>query len=180
MCIFPALRSSCAFWCLLLFQEKAITPGESCLFPGTDWLIGNHSDELTPWIPVIAARRVISRHNLTQQLKCQLISPIGNIIMDVWLWVCEYVCVFVGSLVCVCDHLMAMLSLSPRTVSVLNLGESNTNSNILSLQTCNDLLVWLWVITCLLLSLQVLSLLPLLRPALLLLWLLWKIPEAPV
>lgn len=64
---------------------------------------------------------------------------------------------------------MAMLSLSPRTVSVLNLGESNTNSNILSLQTCNDLLVWLWVITSLLLSLQVLSLLPLLRPALLLL-----------
>lgn len=71
------------FGCLLLFQEKAITPGESCLFPGTDWLIGNHSDELTPWIPVIAARRVISRHNLTQQLKCQLISPIGNITMDV-------------------------------------------------------------------------------------------------
>lgn len=44
----------------LLFQEKAITPGESFLFPGTDWLIGNHSDELTPWISVIAARRVIN------------------------------------------------------------------------------------------------------------------------
>lgn len=26
------------------------------LFPETDWIIGNHSDELTPWIPVIAAR----------------------------------------------------------------------------------------------------------------------------
>ncbi|KAM9424614.1 putative tRNA (uracil-O(2)-)-methyltransferase isoform 1-T1 [Pholidichthys leucotaenia] len=36
--------------------EKAITPSESFLFPSTDWLIGNHSDELTPWIPVIAAR----------------------------------------------------------------------------------------------------------------------------
>ncbi|XP_006810330.2 probable tRNA (uracil-O(2)-)-methyltransferase [Neolamprologus brichardi] len=36
--------------------EKAITPSESFLFLGTDWLIGNHSDELTPWIPVIAAR----------------------------------------------------------------------------------------------------------------------------
>ncbi|XP_073331744.1 probable tRNA (uracil-O(2)-)-methyltransferase isoform X3 [Pagrus major] len=36
--------------------EKAITPSERFLFPGTDWLIGNHSDELTPWIPVIAAR----------------------------------------------------------------------------------------------------------------------------
>lgn len=44
----------------LLFQEKAITPSESFLFPGTDWLIGNHSDELTPWISVIAARRVIN------------------------------------------------------------------------------------------------------------------------
>ncbi|CAG00715.1 unnamed protein product, partial [Tetraodon nigroviridis] len=37
--------------------EKAITPSESFLFPDTDWLIGNHSDELTPWISVIAARR---------------------------------------------------------------------------------------------------------------------------
>ncbi|KAK7475025.1 hypothetical protein BaRGS_00033706 [Batillaria attramentaria] len=26
------------------------------LFPDYDWLIGNHSDELTPWIPVMAAR----------------------------------------------------------------------------------------------------------------------------
>ncbi|XP_029382841.1 putative tRNA (uracil-O(2)-)-methyltransferase isoform X1 [Echeneis naucrates] len=39
-----------------VLEEKAITPSDSCLFPGTDWLIGNHSDELTPWIPVIAAR----------------------------------------------------------------------------------------------------------------------------
>ncbi|MBZ3890378.1 putative tRNA (uracil-O(2)-)-methyltransferase [Sciurus carolinensis] len=37
-------------------EEDAITPGEETLFPGVDWLIGNHSDELTPWIPVIAAR----------------------------------------------------------------------------------------------------------------------------
>uniref|UniRef100_A0AAR2LEJ7 tRNA (uracil-O(2)-)-methyltransferase n=1 Tax=Pygocentrus nattereri TaxID=42514 RepID=A0AAR2LEJ7_PYGNA len=37
-------------------EEKAITPSASFLFPETDWLIGNHSDELTPWIPVIAAR----------------------------------------------------------------------------------------------------------------------------
>nr|XP_040036582.1 probable tRNA (uracil-O(2)-)-methyltransferase [Gasterosteus aculeatus aculeatus] len=39
-----------------LLEEKAITPSERFLFPGADWLIGNHSDELTPWIPVIAAR----------------------------------------------------------------------------------------------------------------------------
>nr|XP_043878700.1 probable tRNA (uracil-O(2)-)-methyltransferase [Solea senegalensis] len=43
-----------------LLEEKAITPSESCLFPGTDWLIGNHSDELTPWIPIIAARSCYS------------------------------------------------------------------------------------------------------------------------
>lgn len=35
-----------------------ITPSDSCLYPDYDWLIGNHSDELTPWIPVIAARYV--------------------------------------------------------------------------------------------------------------------------
>ncbi|GFO46480.1 catenin (cadherin-associated protein), alpha 3 [Plakobranchus ocellatus] len=37
-------------------KEKCITPSSEHLFPGYDWLIGNHSDELTPWIPVIAAR----------------------------------------------------------------------------------------------------------------------------
>uniref|UniRef100_A0A8C5T7L0 tRNA (uracil-O(2)-)-methyltransferase n=1 Tax=Malurus cyaneus samueli TaxID=2593467 RepID=A0A8C5T7L0_9PASS len=37
-------------------EEATIIPGDSHLFPDTDWLIGNHSDELTPWIPVIAAR----------------------------------------------------------------------------------------------------------------------------
>ncbi|XP_061225427.1 probable tRNA (uracil-O(2)-)-methyltransferase isoform X2 [Neopsephotus bourkii] len=36
--------------------ESTIMPGDTHLFPDTDWLIGNHSDELTPWIPVIAAR----------------------------------------------------------------------------------------------------------------------------
>ncbi|XP_019726911.1 putative tRNA (uracil-O(2)-)-methyltransferase isoform X3 [Hippocampus comes] len=39
-----------------VLQEEAITPGENFLFPETDWLIGNHSDELTPWIPIMAAR----------------------------------------------------------------------------------------------------------------------------
>ncbi|KAI4542690.1 hypothetical protein MG293_006816 [Ovis ammon polii] len=37
-------------------EESAITPNDKTLFPDVDWLIGNHSDELTPWIPVIAAR----------------------------------------------------------------------------------------------------------------------------
>ncbi|XP_043269554.1 probable tRNA (uracil-O(2)-)-methyltransferase isoform X1 [Venturia canescens] len=36
--------------------EQTIVPSSSSLFPKIDWLIGNHSDELTPWIPVIAAR----------------------------------------------------------------------------------------------------------------------------
>lgn len=46
---------SCYNW-HFIFQEKTITPSDTHLFPETDWLIGNHSDELTPWIPVIAAR----------------------------------------------------------------------------------------------------------------------------
>ncbi|MGH0155237.1 UNVERIFIED_CONTAM: hypothetical protein FKN15_028944 [Acipenser sinensis] len=36
--------------------ECAITPSENFLFPDVDWLIGNHSDELTPWIPVMSSR----------------------------------------------------------------------------------------------------------------------------
>ncbi|XP_053560153.1 probable tRNA (uracil-O(2)-)-methyltransferase [Bombina bombina] len=39
-----------------ILQESAIMPNDDYLFPNTDWIIGNHSDELTPWIPVIAAR----------------------------------------------------------------------------------------------------------------------------
>ncbi|XP_054855868.1 probable tRNA (uracil-O(2)-)-methyltransferase [Eublepharis macularius] len=35
-------------------EECAASPNN--LYPDADWLIGNHSDELTPWIPVIAAR----------------------------------------------------------------------------------------------------------------------------
>ncbi|XP_039191818.1 probable tRNA (uracil-O(2)-)-methyltransferase [Crotalus tigris] len=35
-------------------EESAINPNN--LYPDVDWLIGNHSDELTPWIPVMAAR----------------------------------------------------------------------------------------------------------------------------
>ncbi|CAI5783557.1 probable tRNA (uracil-O(2)-)-methyltransferase [Podarcis lilfordi] len=35
-------------------EENTVSPDS--LYPDVDWLIGNHSDELTPWIPVIAAR----------------------------------------------------------------------------------------------------------------------------
>lgn len=37
-------------------KVQAITPSDTTIFPDTDWIIGNHSDELSPWIPVIAAR----------------------------------------------------------------------------------------------------------------------------
>ncbi|XP_011258967.1 probable tRNA (uracil-O(2)-)-methyltransferase [Camponotus floridanus] len=37
-------------------QVSTIVPSSETIFPGVDWIIGNHSDELTPWIPVIAAR----------------------------------------------------------------------------------------------------------------------------
>ncbi|XP_055625229.1 probable tRNA (uracil-O(2)-)-methyltransferase [Toxorhynchites rutilus septentrionalis] len=36
--------------------EESIVPSESSMFTDIDWVIGNHSDELSPWIPVIAAR----------------------------------------------------------------------------------------------------------------------------
>jgi len=36
-------------------EERPLHPN-SCKFDNIDWIIGNHSDELTPWIPVIAAR----------------------------------------------------------------------------------------------------------------------------
>lgn len=37
-----------------LVQEKIDPETYTC--PDVDWIIGNHSDELTPWIPAIAAR----------------------------------------------------------------------------------------------------------------------------
>ncbi|XP_017002606.2 probable tRNA (uracil-O(2)-)-methyltransferase [Drosophila takahashii] len=37
--------------------EKAVEPNSFRLdFPEVDWLIGNHSDELSPWLPVLAGR----------------------------------------------------------------------------------------------------------------------------
>ncbi|XP_071445727.1 probable tRNA (uracil-O(2)-)-methyltransferase [Hetaerina americana] len=39
-----------------------INPSEKSPFPAMDWLIGNHSDELTPWIPVMAAMIPGSRY----------------------------------------------------------------------------------------------------------------------
>ncbi|XP_018410473.1 PREDICTED: probable tRNA (uracil-O(2)-)-methyltransferase [Nanorana parkeri] len=39
-----------------ILEEHAITPSDEHVFPDADWIIGNHSDELTPWLPVIAAR----------------------------------------------------------------------------------------------------------------------------
>ncbi|KAG1667089.1 putative tRNA (uracil-O(2)-)-methyltransferase [Nymphon striatum] len=41
-------------------KEISIIPSDEYLFPEYDWLIGNHSDELTPWIPVIASRSYLS------------------------------------------------------------------------------------------------------------------------
>ncbi|XP_022918113.2 probable tRNA (uracil-O(2)-)-methyltransferase [Onthophagus taurus] len=40
----------------VILKEKTIIPSSNYLFPEIDWIIGNHSDELTPWIPVIASR----------------------------------------------------------------------------------------------------------------------------
>lgn len=37
-------------------EERTVTPEDQALVSGYDWILGNHSDELTPWIPVMAAR----------------------------------------------------------------------------------------------------------------------------
>lgn len=37
-------------------RVEAIVPSDENLYPDIDWVIGNHSDELSPWVPVIAAR----------------------------------------------------------------------------------------------------------------------------
>ena len=36
-------------------REETITPNLATSFPGTDRVLGNHSDELTPWVPIMAA-----------------------------------------------------------------------------------------------------------------------------
>ncbi|XP_065890445.1 probable tRNA (uracil-O(2)-)-methyltransferase isoform X2 [Dysidea avara] len=40
----------------VLLKEETLVPSEATQYPHYDWLIGNHCDELTPWIPLIAAR----------------------------------------------------------------------------------------------------------------------------
>ena len=40
-------------------------PSEETFFTEYDWLLGNHSDELTPWIPVIALQSSIKRQPLS-------------------------------------------------------------------------------------------------------------------
>ncbi|XP_061389472.1 probable tRNA (uracil-O(2)-)-methyltransferase [Musca vetustissima] len=37
-------------------KEETIDPSTFRLPPDVDWIIGNHSDELSPWIPVLAGR----------------------------------------------------------------------------------------------------------------------------
>nr|CAB3267262.1 probable tRNA (uracil-O(2)-)-methyltransferase [Phallusia mammillata] len=37
-------------------EETTVTPNDQELVAGYDWILGNHSDELTPWIPIMAAR----------------------------------------------------------------------------------------------------------------------------
>ncbi|KAF6207306.1 hypothetical protein GE061_018547 [Apolygus lucorum] len=37
-----------------VLKEETIVPSPSYVFPDADWVIGNHSDELTPWIPIIS------------------------------------------------------------------------------------------------------------------------------
>ncbi|EDV22469.1 uncharacterized protein TRIADDRAFT_2664, partial [Trichoplax adhaerens] len=45
-----------------VLEVKAFVPSNESIFSETDWIIGNHCDELTPWIPVIAARSSYNCH----------------------------------------------------------------------------------------------------------------------
>ena len=38
--------------------EATINP-QTDLFEDCDWLIGNHSDELSPWLPIIASKTAL-------------------------------------------------------------------------------------------------------------------------
>uniref|UniRef100_T1IX25 tRNA (uracil-O(2)-)-methyltransferase n=1 Tax=Strigamia maritima TaxID=126957 RepID=T1IX25_STRMM len=42
--------------CPLQLEVTAVDPTANTIYPNYDWFIGNHSDELTPWIPVMAAK----------------------------------------------------------------------------------------------------------------------------
>lgn len=63
-----------------VLQVASLTPSEQTLFPEADWLIGNHSDELTPWIPVMAARYISSPSFPPSPLS--LPSPLLQIILQ--------------------------------------------------------------------------------------------------
>lgn len=39
-----------------ILKLQSVVPSNDTVYPDIDWIIGNHSDELSPWIPVIAAR----------------------------------------------------------------------------------------------------------------------------
>ncbi len=41
-------------------------------FPGVDWILGNHSDELTPWIPVMACLSGMFMNRAECKAACRL------------------------------------------------------------------------------------------------------------
>ncbi|KAI9562599.1 hypothetical protein GHT06_010053 [Daphnia sinensis] len=43
-------------------EVSTLVPSEETYFLEYDWLLGNHSDELTPWLPVMALQSSIKRH----------------------------------------------------------------------------------------------------------------------
>nr|CAG4644043.1 EOG090X07W1 [Lepidurus arcticus] len=45
-------------------EARCWTP--NCQLPRVDWLLGNHTDELTPWLPVLAARMSIPGQHVTR------------------------------------------------------------------------------------------------------------------
>nr|CAG4642587.1 EOG090X07W1 [Evadne anonyx] len=47
-------------------EVSTLTPSETTAFAEFDWLLGNHSDELTPWLPVMALQSSIQRTGTDQ------------------------------------------------------------------------------------------------------------------
>eukprot|EP00055_Hartaetosiga_balthica_P010015 m.41288 g.41288 ORF g.41288 m.41288 type:complete len:688 (-) comp6992_c0_seq1:2610-4673(-) len=49
-------------------REHTVTPNKGSTFPDCEWLLGNHSDELTPWLPIMCT--LTSPHQRMWVLPC--------------------------------------------------------------------------------------------------------------
>lgn len=62
-------------------------------FPEIDWLIGNHSDELTPWIPYIASKCPNNRYLFSACVMCCMMCP-TNVVVVYYAFFLDFLCTF--------------------------------------------------------------------------------------